>query len=69
VLDSLEGAIDSGEPIDTEILAALAGGARTAGEVGSEISVPPPVVEERLRRLERRNVIERDGSGWALVDQ
>jgi ArsR family transcriptional regulator len=69
VLDSLEGAIDSGEPIDTEILAALAGGARTAGEVGSEISVPPPVVEERLRRLERRDVIERDGSEWALVDQ
>lgn len=68
VLDSLDGAIDSEAAIDTEILAALAGGARTAGEVGSEIGAPPPVVEEHLRRLERQDMIERDGGGWALAD-
>jgi ArsR family transcriptional regulator len=67
VLDSLDGAIDSKEAIDTEILAALASGARTAGEIGNEIGAPPPVVEERLRRLERQDTIERDGGGWALA--
>jgi ArsR family transcriptional regulator len=68
VLERLDGALDSEEQIDTEVLAALAGGARTAEEVGSEIGVPPPVVEERLRRLERQDMIERDRSGWALAD-
>ena len=67
VLKRLDGAVDSGEPIDTEILTALAGGARTAREVGSEIGVPTAVVEERFRRLERRDIIEHDGGTWTLA--
>ncbi len=68
VLERLDGAIDSGKPLDTEILAALADGAGKPEEIGSEVGAPRPVVEEHLRRLERREVVERDGGEWALAD-
>jgi ArsR family transcriptional regulator len=68
VLERLDGAIDSGKPLDTEILAALADGAGEPEEIGSEVGAPRPVVEEHLRRLERRGVVERDGEEWALAD-
>jgi ArsR family transcriptional regulator len=68
VLEELGEAIDSEESLDTEILAALADGAAEPGEIGNAIGAPPPLVEERLRRLERREIIERDGGEWALAN-
>jgi ArsR family transcriptional regulator len=68
VLERLDEAIDSEESLDTEILASLAGGAATTKEVGSTVGAPPPVVEERLKRLERRDLIEQGDGGWMLAD-
>jgi ArsR family transcriptional regulator len=68
VLERLGDAIDSEESLDTEILAALADGAADPGEIGNAVGAPPAVIEEHLRRLERREIIERDGGKWALAD-
>jgi len=68
VLERLEEAVDSGEPLDADILTALADGAARPEEIETEVGVPTPVVEERLRRLQRRDLIERDGGEWALAD-
>lgn len=68
VLERLDTMIDSDESLDTEILASLAGGARTPSEIGSTVGAPPSVIEERLKRLERRDVIERGDGGWTLAD-
>jgi ArsR family transcriptional regulator len=68
VLERLGEAIDSEESLDTEILAALANGAADPGEIGNAVGAPPAVVEDHLRRLERREVIERNGGEWALAD-
>jgi ArsR family transcriptional regulator len=68
VLERLDEAIDSEESLDTKILASLAGGATTPREIGSTVGAPPSVVEERLRRLERRGVTERGNGGWTLTD-
>ena len=68
VLDRLGDAIDSEESLDTEILAAMADGAADPGEIGDAVGAPPAVIEEHLRRLEHREIIERDGGGWTLAD-
>jgi len=68
VLERLEEAVDSGEPLDADILTALADGAARPEEIETEVGVPTPVVEERLRRLQRRDLIERNGGEWALAD-
>jgi len=68
VLERLGEAIDSEASLDTEILTALADGPADPSEIGSEVGVPPTVVEEHLHRLERREIIERDGGEWTLAD-
>jgi len=68
VLERLEEAVDSGEPLDADILTALADGAARPEEIETEVGVPTPVVKERLRRLQRRDLIERNGGEWALAD-
>jgi len=68
VLERLGEAIDSDASLDTEILSALADGAGTPGEIGNEVGVPAGIVEDHLRRLERRGVIEHGGGEWALAD-
>jgi len=68
VLDRLGEAIDSEESLDTEILTAMADGAAEPGEIGDALGVPQAVVEDHLRRLQRRDIIERDGGKWGLAD-
>ena len=68
VLDRLSETIDSEEYLDTEILAALANGAGDVEEISPEVGVPPGVVEDHLRRLERRGIIEYDGNEWRLAE-
>jgi ArsR family transcriptional regulator len=68
VLDRLSETIDSEEYLDTEILAALANGAGDVEEISPEVGVPPGVVEDHLRRLERRGIIEYDGGEWRLAE-
>jgi ArsR family transcriptional regulator len=68
VLDRLSETIDSEEYLDTEILAALANGAGNSEAISPEVGVPPGVVEDHLRRLERRGIIEYDGGEWRLAE-
>jgi len=52
----------------TELLASLAGGRRTVGELSSRVDAPRAVVEDALATLAERDVVaERDG-GWVITD-
>lgn len=67
VLEHLVDAVEPGEDyLDAEVLAAVAGGVDRTEDVSVEVGVPPPVVEDRLRRLERHGIVRRDGDGWTL---
>ena len=68
VLDRLASVMDDGGYLDAEILAAVAGGATDAEEISRDLEVPPPVVTERLRRLEERGVLRNADEGWRLAE-
>jgi ArsR family transcriptional regulator len=68
ISERLSETIDSEEYLDTEIVAALADGAGSPDDISPEVGVPPGVIEEHLRRLERRGIIENDGGEWRLAE-
>ncbi|WP_128476459.1 ArsR/SmtB family transcription factor [Halorussus pelagicus] len=52
-----------------EVLAAVAGGATTVGEVSRAVEAPEHVVEESLTELADRELLKRDESGeWELTE-
>lgn len=67
VFDRLSETIDSDASLDTEIITALANGTNDVRELGSEVGVPEDVLDEHLRHLEQRGVIERIEDGWTLA--
>ncbi|MFB6146776.1 MAG: ArsR/SmtB family transcription factor [Halobacteriaceae archaeon] len=57
---AVDGADDSNR--HAEVLAAIAGGARTAPEVAAEVEAPPDIVRDTIASLRDRGVVEkRDG--------
>lgn len=67
VLERLSKAIDSDAALDTEIMAALANGHRDLSDLGSEVGAPVDVLEEHLRYLEDRGVVEQAEDGWTIA--
>ena len=67
VIDRLVESVEAGEDyLDAEVMAAVARGADRTEDVSVEVGVPPPVVEDRLRRLERHGIVSRDGGDWTI---
>lgn len=49
-----------------EILVAIASGRETVEEIGEEIAVPRPILEDSLEHLRDRGILEQDGETWLL---
>jgi ArsR family transcriptional regulator len=52
----------------TELLASLAGGRRTVGELSSRVDAPRAVVEDALASLAERGVVTEEEGGWVIVE-
>lgn len=50
-----------------EILVAVASGRETIEEIGTEVDVPRPILEDSLQHLSVRGILERDGDAWRLA--
>ncbi|USZ67277.1 metalloregulator ArsR/SmtB family transcription factor [Halorussus salilacus] len=58
---------DGAERLHAEVVAAVAGGATTVGEVARAVDAPEPVVEECLAVLADRGFLEQRDGEWALA--
>ncbi len=50
-----------------DILVTIASGQATTDEIGEEIGVPRPILEDSLDHLRQQGILERDGDGWELA--
>ncbi|WP_101294665.1 ArsR/SmtB family transcription factor [Halegenticoccus soli] len=68
VLDRLNEAlgVDADSRFYAEILGALADGKRTAGEIAAEVDAPAGAVEDALRRLAERGLVQNRGGRWRI---
>jgi ArsR family transcriptional regulator len=65
-LDELIGA-EADSRFYANVLAAIAAGETTVGNIAEEVNAPPPVVEEALGRLAERGLVDEGGDGWHIV--
>ncbi|QCC50443.1 ArsR family transcriptional regulator [Halapricum salinum] len=69
VMEQLGEAVDDGDSrLTVEILLELADGSASAQALSRRVDAPPPLVEELLRLLASRGVVERQDDEWALAD-
>lgn len=65
--DALGSAIGNGDPrLISELLLSLADGSKGARQLGQELDVPVPVVEEVLEELAAEGVVDRAGHEWEI---
>jgi len=69
VMEQLGEAVDDGDSrLTVELLLKLADGSASLETLSRQVDAPPPLVEELLRVLASRGVVERRGEEWALAD-
>lgn len=54
------------DPLEGEILVALLSGGSGTEALAGKLEVPAPLVEESLKKLERRGAVQRKGAEWSL---
>ena len=68
VMEQLGEEIDDDSRLTVELLLALTDGSASLEELSHQVDAPPPLVEELLRLLASRGVVERHGEEWALAE-
>jgi ArsR family transcriptional regulator len=56
----------AGDQLEAEILAALLSGSTSAEILAEKMEIPEVLVEDRLKRLEARGVVQRKGGEWSI---
>jgi predicted ArsR family transcriptional regulator len=54
------------DQLEAEILAALLSGSTSAKILAEKMEMPKVLVEDRLKRLEARNAVQRIGEEWSI---